>query len=77
MSDQLFGTQHEVSEWSYRSGQDYADPFNEIELDAVIDGPGGQSWRVPAYWAGGSEWRLRFAPPAPGEYNITVIVLQV
>ena len=71
MSDQLFGTQHEVSEWSYRSGQPYADPFNEIELDAVIEGPGGQTWRVPAYWAGGSEWRVRFAPPVPGEYKIT------
>lgn len=70
MSDQLFGTQHEVSEWSYRSGQSYADPFNALELDAVIQGPGGQTWRVPAYWAGGSEWRVRFAPPLPGDYTI-------
>jgi hypothetical protein len=68
---ELHGTQHEVSEWRYRSSQTYADPFNEIELDGLIDGPGGQSWRVPAYWAGGSEWRLRFAPPLPGKYKIT------
>ena len=71
MSNQLFGTQHEVSEWSYRSAQTYADPFNEVELDGLITGPDGQTWRVPAYWAGGSEWRLRFAPPVPGEYTLT------
>jgi len=71
VSTQLFGTQHEVSEWSYRSAQTYADPFNEVELDGLIEGPNGQTWRVPAYWAGGSEWRLRFAPPVPGEYTVT------
>jgi Protein of unknown function (DUF4038)/Domain of unknown function (DUF5060) len=69
----LFGTQHEVSEWSYRTTQSYADPFNDVELDARINGPGGQTWQVPAYWAGGSEWRVRFAPPVPGEYNITTV----
>src|SRR6266581_5579959 len=71
VSTQLFGTQHEVSEWSYRSTQTYADAFNEVELDGLIAGPNGQTWRVPAYWAGGGEWRLRFAPPVPGEYTIT------
>ena len=38
MSNQLFGTQHEVSEWSYRSAQTYQDPFNEVELDGLIEG---------------------------------------
>ena len=73
MVEKLFGTQHEVSEWGYHSSKAYADPFNEIELDAVIGGPDGQTWRVPAYWAGGGEWRLRFAPPLPGEYRVTTV----
>jgi hypothetical protein len=62
-----------VSEWRYRSSQSYADPFNALELDGVVAGPGGQTWRVPAYWAGGNEWRLRFAPPGPGGYTITTV----
>ncbi len=70
MSMQLFGTQHEVSEWSYRTSQPYADPFGAVELDALVSGPGGQSWRLPAYWSGGGEWRVRFAPPAPGNYTV-------
>ncbi len=65
----IYGTQNEISEWSYRSGHQYADPFNEIELDLLISGPGAQSWRVPAYWAGGDEWRVRFTPPLPGQYT--------
>ena len=71
MVKKVFATQSEVSEWTYVSSQAYADPFNEVELDAVLHGPGGESWRVPAYWAGGQEWRVRFAPPQPGDYTIT------
>lgn len=69
MEKVLFGEQYEVSEWSYRSSTPYPDPFNDIELDVLVSGPAGGTWRVPAYWAGGSDWRVRFAPPAPGEYT--------
>ena len=37
-----------------------------------VTGPGGQ-WRVPAYWAGDNEWRVRFAPTAPGAYRFQTI----
>ena len=60
--------QNQAAEWSYTSGKAYADPFNEVELDVVLTSPDG-SWRVPAWWAGGNEWRVRFAPPAPGAYR--------
>jgi len=72
VTDQPSGAQqHAVSEWRFRSTHTYADPFNAVELDGLIEGPNGQTWRVPAYWAGGREWRLRFAPPLPGEYTLT------
>lgn len=64
--------QNQPAEWSYASGKTYPDPSNEIELDVVFTAPGGQ-WRVPAYWAGGSEWRVRFAPPAPGTYRFKTV----
>jgi hypothetical protein len=58
------------TEWSYTSGKQYSDPFNEVEVDAVITIPSGEQERMPAFWAGGSTWRVRYAPPVPGTYHI-------
>ena len=69
MPTTLFATQHEALEWGYTSGKPYPDPFNDLELDVILTHASGESWRVPAYWAGGQEWRLRFAPPLPGGYS--------
>ena len=70
MPKRIAATQYEVSEWDYVSGKVYRDPFNEIELDVIVKGSRGRSWRVPAYWAGGNEWRVRFAAPEPGTYRV-------
>ena len=59
-----------ATEWSYTSGKQYADPFNEVEVDAVVTLPAGGEERVPGFWAGGSTWTVRYAPPAPGVYHI-------
>ena len=58
-------------EWHYLSGQKYGDPYNDIDLDVVVSDEDGESWRVPAYWAGGQEWRVRFAAPKPRRYTAT------
>jgi hypothetical protein len=58
------------AEWSYTSTRQYADPFNQVDVDAVITLPSGQQERMPAFWGGGSTWRVRYAPPAPGAYRI-------
>ncbi len=65
----ISATQYEVVEWGYVSGTPYIDPFNAVTLDVVLTHQTGQSWRVPAFWAGGGEWRVRFAPPLPGPYR--------
>lgn len=61
--------QHEAFETSYTSRRAYADPFNDVEVDVVFTNAAGRSWKVPAFWAGGNQWRVRFAPPAPGVYR--------
>ena len=61
--------QHCVTEWSFASGKIYRDPFNEIELDVIFRGPGGDEDRVPAFWAGEQSLRVRYAPKAPGKYS--------
>lgn len=58
-----------ATEWSISSGKRYKDPFNDVEVDVIFSGNGGQESRVPAFWAGDNTWRVRFAPPAPGSYK--------
>lgn len=59
-----------ATEWSYASSKQYGDPFNEVELGALITTPSGTEENVPAFWAGDATWRVRYAPPAPGKYKI-------
>jgi hypothetical protein len=55
-------------EKSFTSQKRYADPFNDVDVDVVFSGKGGQ-WRVPTFWRGDHTWTVRFAPPEPGEYE--------
>ena len=41
----------------------------EVILDAVVTDPAGRSLRVPCFWAGRNEWRVRFAPRATGPHR--------
>ncbi len=59
-----------AAEWSYTSGKQYTDPFNQVEVDAIVTTPSGAEEKVPAFWAGDATWRVRYAPPVPGQYKI-------
>ena len=65
---EICAIQNQAVEWSYVSGKAYKDPFNEIELDVLVALPDGNQQRVPAFWAGDQEWRVRYAPPMSGKY---------
>ncbi len=67
MSRMYSVVQYEVSEWAYTTYKTYPEPL-DIELDVLFEGPTG-TMRVPAWWAGGGEWRVRFSPPQPGAYR--------
>src|ERR1700733_6140342 len=68
-ADVRMAEQHEPIEWGYTSQKTYSDPFNEVDVDVVFTNETGGQWRVPTFWAGGNEWRVRFAPPQPGNYK--------
>ena len=57
-----------MAEVSFESTKNYADPFNEVTLDAVFTTPDGKTMRVPAFWAGGKQWRVRYASPQAGPH---------
>ena len=58
-----------MAEVSFESAKAYRDPFNEVTLDAVFTSPDGRILRVPAFWAGGSTWRVRYASPQTGTHR--------
>ena len=58
-----------VNEWSFNSTKSHADPFNQVQLDAVFTAPDGKSLRIPAFWAGGQTWKLRYASPVVGLHS--------
>jgi len=62
----LSATEHMATEWSLTSAKKYKDPFGDIELDVVLQGPAGTQYRAPAFWSGDYAWRVRFAPPTVG-----------
>lgn len=69
-SEEKFAACGMPAEWSYASGKQYSDPFDQAEIDAIITLPSGQEERQPGFWAGGSTWKIRYAPPTPGVYKI-------
>jgi len=60
--------QERMVEWTIESRKQYADPFNDVDVD-VLFSKNGRSWRVPTFWRGGQQWTVRFAPPEPGSYD--------
>src|SRR5579863_8149056 len=58
------------TEWAWTSGRQYDDPFNQVDVDAIVTLPSGAEERIPGFWSGGSTWRLRYAPPAAGTYKV-------
>ena len=64
-----YGVQNCVTEWTFESGRLYADPATDVALDVVFARPDGRQERVPAFWAGESTWRVRYAPAQAGMYR--------
>jgi len=44
----------------------HPDPFQSIEVDLLLPEPNGLTRRVPAFWAGGSTWKVRYASARVG-----------
>jgi len=74
MQAALYGAesaQWEVFETSFESAKLYTNAFVDVEVDVVFQ-QGEKHWKVPAFWAGGDTWKVRFAPPAQGQYTYRV-----
>ena len=64
---------NKMVELSFTTNTKYDDPFNRVELDAVFTDPSGKQLKVPAFWAGGSTWKIRYSSPLPGKHTFTTL----
>jgi hypothetical protein len=69
-AETTFQTQTNVLvEIPFKAQSAHDDPFNKITLDVTFTDPGGKEFRVPAFWAGGSRWKVRYASPTAGTHH--------
>lgn len=61
--------QNVVLDLDFDAAGTYSDPYNEVELDVVFNGPNAESFIVPAFWDGGRLWKARFAASAVGDWT--------
>lgn len=54
------------SEITFTAQKSHEDPFNSVTLDVSFTTPTGGVQKVPAFWAGKNQWRVRYASAAPG-----------
>lgn len=64
---------NKMVEISFTAAGTYNDPFNEVELDAVFTTPSGAQLKVPAFWAGGNTWKVRYASALQGNHSFITI----
>lgn len=58
-------------ELSFVAEMQYADIFNEVEVDVLVTGSDGQTLTIPTFWAGQGVFKARFVAHEPGRYRYT------
>lgn len=63
------GMTERMMEITFTSARGHERPFADIELDVIFTGPDGGARTVPGFWAGGDDWKVRFAPGVEGRHR--------
>ncbi len=58
-------------EFTFTSTETYEDPFNDLTVDVLYTNPAGKTLRVPAFWAGGNTWKVRYSSPMVGKHTFS------
>jgi hypothetical protein len=65
----------QVAEITLTSTGTYSDPFTDVNIDATFTGPNGVVIKRPAFWDGGSTWKVRFAPTQADTWTFTTTAI--
>ena len=60
---------NKVIELTFTAEREHKDPFRTVDLDVAFTTPSAKAVRVPAFWAGGKTWRVRYASPELGVHT--------
>jgi len=50
----------------------YANPFKDVQVNAVFTHEDGTTIAIPGFWNGGSEWKVRFSPTKLGNWTFSI-----
>ncbi|HNZ38555.1 MAG TPA: DUF4038 domain-containing protein [Candidatus Latescibacteria bacterium] len=62
-----------IVEIPFRSAAVYRNPYADVTLDVAFSNSRGAKIIVPAFWAGGATWKVRFSAPSPGTWKFQSI----
>ncbi len=57
-----------IAELTFVAEERHTCPLDRIALLCSVTGPSGETVNIPAYWAGGDVWRVRFTSDAVGRH---------
>jgi len=61
-----------ANEISFTAANKYDSAFEQVDVDVIFT-CGAKRIKVPAFWDGGSVWRVRFALPKPGTWTYCAV----
>ncbi len=56
-------------EATFEAQRDDDNPYTEVEAEALLQCPDGTQRRLPLFWDGGHQWKLRLSPDVEGRWN--------
>jgi len=56
-------------EHTFTAARAHDNPSNDVMVDVLVTDPRGTTRRVPAFWAGGNTWKVRYASPIVGRHT--------
>lgn len=62
-----------VAEIAFSAARPHRNPDATVRLDVLFEAPSGGELRVPAFWAGGTTWKVRYASPEPGKHAFVTV----
>jgi hypothetical protein len=58
-----------VAEIGFDAAQPHLRPLADVALEVVFTEPAGAQKTVPAFWAGGKQWKVRYSSPVVGMHR--------
>ncbi len=70
---EVAGHANQPVEIAFKAAKPHADPFNKVDVDVIFTTPGSKTIRVPAFWAGGEIWKVRYASSELGDHGYKTV----